>query len=270
MKKLKCDGYTVIVATLPRKGKKVLMFGQYFQKENNADDYLTELSDYCYSGNFKYPVVPLAIPGNAVNAPEFGLDSNSINPTEWIETLEEYTDRVNAENPENLAIDLDADGNEVFADSIVQIRDISPVGSINYISMICKRNGEYGYYQDDVFIPLTGNEMMHVMKAHANANDFMKMKDFVAKAVKDGLDENIDALIWCEKSMLKEDEISDSEVQPTSNEKNTDEDDIVIDPGMTQFVDLSKYFDHDNDGEKTNNEFAKHDLRSQNDGCFDS
>lgn len=226
------------------------MFGQYFQKENNADDYLTELSDYCYSGNFKYPVVPLAIPGNAVNAPEFGLDSNSINPTEWIETLEEYTDRVNAENPENLAIDLDADGNEVFTDSIVQIRDISPVGSINYISMICKRNGEYGYYQDDIFLPLTGNEMMHVMKAHANANDFMRMKDFVAKAVKDGLDENIDALIWCEKSMLKEDEISNSEAHTTFNEKGSDEDDdIVIDPSTTQFVDLSKYFDHDNDGE---------------------
>lgn len=249
MANLKCDEYTIIVATLPRKGKKVLMFGQYFQKESNANNYLTKLSDYCYGGNFKYPVVPLAIPGNVVHAIEFGLGSDT-NPTEWIDTLDEYTKRVNNSNPEDLAIDLDADGNEAFTDSIVQIRDISPVGNINYVSMICKRNGKYGYYQDDVFLPLTGNEMMHVMKTHANTNDFMKMKDFVAKAVKDGLDENIDTLIWCEKSMLKEDEISNSEAHTTFNEKGSDDyDDIVIDPSTIQFVDPSKYFDHDNDGE---------------------
>ena len=249
MANLNSDGYTVVVATLPRKGQKALMFGRYFQTENDSDDYLAKLSDYSYGNNFKYPVVTLAIPGNVVNAIEFGLGSDT-NPTEWIDTLEEYTDRVNAENPENLAIDLDDDGNEAFTDSIVQIRDISPVGNINYVSMICKRNGKYGYYQDDVFLPLTGNEMMYVMKKHANVNDFMKMKDFVVKAVKDGLDENIDALIWCEKSMLKEDEISNSEAHTTFNEKGSDEDDdIVIDPSTTQFVDLSKYFDHDNDGE---------------------
>lgn len=28
-----------------------------------------------------------------------------------------------------------------------------------------------------------------------------------------------------------------------------EDDDIVIDPSTTQFLDLSKYFDHDNDGE---------------------
>lgn len=250
MANLNSDGYTVVATTLPRKGKKALLFGRHFQNENDSDDYLAELSDYSYGDNFRYPVVTLAIPGNAVNAPEFGLDSNSTNPTEWIETLEEYTKRVNNSNPEDLTINFDNDGNEVFTDSIVQIRDISPVGNINYVSMICKHNGKYGYYQDDVFLPLTGNEMMHVMKTHASVNDFMQMKDLVDKAVKDGLDENIDALIWCEKSMLKEDEISNSEAHTTFNEKGSDEDDdIVIDPSTTQFVDLSKYFDHDNDGE---------------------
>lgn len=249
MANLNSDGYTVVVATLPRKGQKALMFGRYFQTENDSDDYLAELSDYSYGNNFRYPVVTLAIPGNVVNAIEFGLGSDT-NPTEWIDTLDEYTKRVNNSNPEDLTINFDVDGNDVFTDSIVQIRDISPVGNINYVSMICKRNGVYGYYQDDTFLPLTGNEMMHVMKKHANVNDFMKMKDFVVKAVKDGLDENIDALIWCEKSMLKEDEISNSEAHTTFNEKGSDEDDdIVIDPSTAQFVDLSMYFDHDNDGE---------------------
>ena len=249
MANLNSDGYTVVVATLPRKGQKALMFGRYFQTENDSDDYLAKLSDYSYGNNFRYPVVTLAIPGNVVNAIEFGLGSDT-NPTEWIDTLDEYTKRVNNSNPEDLTINFDVDGNDVFTDSIVKIRDISPVGNINYVSMICKRNCKYGYYQDDVFLPLTGNEMMYVMKKHANVNDFMKMKDFVVKAVKDGLDENIDALIWCEKSMLKEDEISNSEAHTTFNEKGSDEDDdIVIDPSTTQFVDLSKYFDHDNDGE---------------------
>lgn len=249
MANLKCDGYTVVVATLPRKGKKALLFGRHFQNENDSDDYLAELSDYSYGNNFRYPVVTLAIPGNVVNAIEFGLGSDT-NPTEWIDTLDEYTKRVNNSNPEDLTINFDVDGNDVFTDSIVQIRDISPVGNINYVSMICKHNGKYGYYQDDIFLPLTGNEMMHVMKTHASVNDFMQMKDLVDKAVKDGLDENIDALIWCEKSMLKEDEISNSEAHTTFNEKGSDEDDdIVIDPSTTQFVDLSKYFDHDNDGE---------------------
>lgn len=249
MANLNSDGYTVVAATLPREGKKALMFGRHFQNENDSDDYLAELSDYSYGNNFKYPVVTLAIPGNVVNAIEFGLGSDT-NPTEWIDTLEEYTKRVNNSNPEDLTINFDNDGNEVFTDSIVQIRDISPVGNINYVSMICKHNGKYGYYQDDIFLPLTGNEMMHVMKTHASVNDFMQMKDLVDKAVKDGLDENIDALIWCEKSMLKEDEISNSEAHTTFNEKGSDEDDdIVIDPSTTQFVDLSKYFDHDNDGE---------------------
>lgn len=249
MANLNSDGYTVVAATLPREGKKALMFGRHFQNENDSDDYLAELSDYSYGNNFKYPVVTLAIPGNVVNAIEFGLGSDT-NPTEWIDTLEEYTKCVNNSNPEDLTINFDNDGNEVFTDSIVQIRDISPVGNINYVSMICKHNGKYGYYQDDIFLPLTGNEMMHVMKTHASVNDFMQMKDLVDKAVKDGLDENIDALIWCEKSMLKEDEISNSEAHTTFNEKGSDEDDdIVIDPSTTQFVDLSKYFDHDNDGE---------------------
>lgn len=249
MANLNSDGYTVVAATLPREGKKALMFGRHFQNENDSDDYLAELSDYSYGNNFKYPVVTLAIPGNVVNAIEFGLGSDT-NPTEWIDTLEEYTKCVNNSNPEDLTINFDNDGNEVFTDSIVQIRDISPVGNINYVSMICKHNGKYGYYQDDIFLPLTGNEMMHVMKTHASVNDFMQMKDLVDKAVKDGLDENIDALIWCEKSMLKEDEISNSEAHTTFNEKCSDEDDdIVIDPSTTQFVDLSKYFDHDNDGE---------------------
>ena len=249
MANLNSDGYTVVAATLPREGKKALMFGRHFQNENDSDDYLAELSDYSYGNNFKYPVVTLAIPGNVVNAIEFGLGSDT-NPTEWIDTLEEYTKCVNNSNPEDLTINFDNDGNEVFTDSIVQIRDISPVGNINYVSMICKHNGKYGYYQDDIFLPLTGNEMMHVMKTHASVNDFMQMKDLVDKAVKDGLDENIDALIWCEKSMLKEDEISNSEAHTTFNEKGSDEDDdIVIDPSTTQFVDLLKYFDHDNDGE---------------------
>lgn len=249
MANLNSDGYTVVAATLPREGEKALMFGRHFQNENDSDDYLAELSDYSYGNNFKYPVVTLAIPGNVVNAIEFGLGSDT-NPTEWIDTLEEYTKCVNNSNPEDLTINFDNDGNEVFTDSIVQIRDISPVGNINYVSMICKHNGKYGYYQDDIFLPLTGNEMMHVMKTHASVNDFMQMKDLVDKAVKDGLDENIDALIWCEKSMLKEDEISNSEAHTTFNEKGSDEDhDIVIDPSTTQFVDLSKYFDHDNDGE---------------------
>ena len=249
MANLKCDGYTVVVATSPRKGKKALLFGRHFQNENDADDYLAELSDYSYGNNFIYPVVTLAIPGNVVNAIEFGLGSDT-NPTEWIDTLDEYTKRVNNSNPEDLTINFDVDGNDVFTDSIVQIRDISPVGNINYVSMICKHNGKYGYYQDDVFLPLAGNEMMHVMKTHANVNDFMRMQDFVVKAVKDGLDENIDALIWCEKSMLKEDEISNSEAHTTFNEKvSNEDDDIVIDPSTTQFVDLSKYFDNDNDGE---------------------
>lgn len=249
MANLNSDGYTVVATTLPREGKKALMFGRHFQKENDSNDYLAKLLDYSYGNNFKYPVVTLAIPGNVVNAIEFGLGSDT-NPTEWIDTLEEYTKCVNNSNPEDLTINFDNDGNEVFTDSIVQIRDISPVGNINYVSMICKHNGKYGYYQDDIFLPLTGNEMMHVMKTHASVNDFMQMKDLVDKAVKDGLDENIDALIWCEKSMLKEDEISNSEAHTTFNEKGSDEDDdIVIDPSTTQFVDLSKYFDHDNDGE---------------------
>ena len=249
MANLNSDGYTVVATTLPREGKKALMFGRHFQKENDSNDYLAKLLDYSYGNNFKYPVVTLAIPGNVVNAIEFGLGSDT-NPTEWIDTLEEYTKCVNNSNPEDLTINFDNDGNEVFTDSIVQIRDISPVGNINYVSMICKHNGKYGYYQDDIFLPLTGNEMMHVMKTHASVNDFMQMKDLVDKAVKDGLDENIDALIWCEKSMLKEDEISNSEAHTTFNEKGSDEDDdIVIDPSTTQFVDLSMYFDHDNDGE---------------------
>ena len=62
MANLKCDGYTVVVATSPRKGKKALLFGRHFQNENDADDYLAELSDYSYGNNSRYPVVTLAIP----------------------------------------------------------------------------------------------------------------------------------------------------------------------------------------------------------------
>ena len=62
MANLNSDGYTVVAATLPREGKKALMFGRHFQNENDSDDYLAELSDYSYGDNFRYPVVTLAIP----------------------------------------------------------------------------------------------------------------------------------------------------------------------------------------------------------------
>ena len=218
------------------------MFGRHFQKENDSDDYLAELSDYSYGNNFKYLVVTLAIPGNVVNSLKFGLGSDT-NPTEWIDTLDEYTKRVNNSNPEDLAIDLDADGNDVFTDSIVQIRDISPVGSINYISMICKRNGEYGYYLGDVFVPFdpradAANPYV-VMKESATVDDFKQYRDRVDDFNRNNTDDQIDCMIWCKKSMLDEDETKDESI--TAKAENN-ENAIVLpsdDPDAMVFADLT-------------------------------
>lgn len=242
MANLNSDGYTVVVATLPRKGQKALMFGRYFQTENDSDDYLAELSDYSYGNNFKYPVVTLAIPGNVVNAIEFGLGSDT-NPTEWIDTLEEYTKRVNNSNPEDLTINFDNDGNEVFTDSIIQIRDISPVGAVNYISMVCKRKNHYGYYQGDIFVPFDSNSDVVnpyvVMKESATADDFKQYRDRVDDFNRNNTDDQIDCMIWCKKSMLDEDEAKDESITAKAeNNENT----IVLpsdDPDAMVFADLT-------------------------------
>lgn len=243
MANLNSDGYTVVATTLPRKGKKALLFGRHFQNENDSDDYLAELSDYSYGDNFRYPVVTLAIPGNAVNAPEFGLDSNSTNPTEWIETLEEYTDRVNAENPENLAIEIDDDGNAVFTDSIIQIRDINPIGNFNYISMVCKRKSHYGYYLGDTFVSFDPRADIAnpyvVMKESATVDDFKQYRYRVDDFNRNNTDDQIDCMIWCKKSMLDEDEAKDESLT-TKAENN--ENVIVLpsdDPDAMVFADLT-------------------------------
>lgn len=248
------DGTTIVLFTVPRPGKEgqALMCGRYFEDETEAENFLGKMSDYCFTqDHFKYPVLTMGIPGDCLGVPEFGLDKQT-NPTKWIYSLDEFTKEVNNANPDNLAITIDSDGDAVFTDSIIQARDINPIGSFNYVSMVCKRNNQYGYYQGDVFTPFGPLEGFYkVMKENATVDDFKELEGWVDDFNKNNTDDQIDCMVWCEKSMLSEDEVDDD---PSTREEAADEGctnnndkgaNTIVAPNEVIFADLSKYIHSD-------------------------
>lgn len=101
----------------------------------------------------------------------------------------------------NIPVGITPHGEIIFKDSLIEARDINPIGAFNYASLICKHDGKYGFWMDDYFCPARFNNfdaiMFKVRRFHATVKDYEKWKE----QDRDYRDEQIDRMIFSDRCL---------------------------------------------------------------------
>lgn len=104
----------------------------------------------------------------------------------------------------HVPVGVTPEADPIFKDSLIQARDINPLGAFNYISLICKHKGKYGFWLGEVFHPVGFGYFDAIVyrleKYHATKDDFWAWKKDSDEVAKDH-DRNMDALVLCERSL---------------------------------------------------------------------